>query len=91
MKEVNHYGYSTIWLGIDPDSSPDYTVITYGGMVRDVIQASEQLMIEDEIQVDIVVLSQLAPLPVDDLKGIIKKIIKNNNCRRRNKNFWNRL
>lgn len=76
VKEVNHYGYSTIWLGIDPDSSPDYTVITYGGMVRDVIQASEQLMIEDEIQVDIVVLSQLAPLPVDDLKELLKKSSK---------------
>ncbi len=75
-KEVNNYGYSTIRLTIDPDSLPDFTAITYGGMVKDVIEASEQLMIEDEVQLDIIVLSQLAPVPVNDLKELLKKTSK---------------
>ena len=75
VKEVNNYGYSTIRLTIDPDSLPDFTAITYGGMVKDVIEASE-LMIEDEVQLDIIVLSQLAPVPVNDLKELLKKTSK---------------
>ena len=39
-------------------------------MVADAIQASEELMIQFEIQVDVIVLTQLSPIPILDLKSI---------------------
>lgn len=71
VKEINHYGYPTIVFSIDSDSKPDIYAITYGGLVEDVISAAEDLMMQDEIQVDVIVLTQISPLPVLDLKECI--------------------
>ena len=71
IKEVNHYGYSTMHLSIDHETKPDVYLITYGGMVKDSLEVSETLMIEEEIQVDVIILCQLSPLPILDLKEII--------------------
>lgn len=71
VKEINHYGYPTMLFSIDPDSKPDVCAVTYGGLVEDVILAAEDLMMQDEIQVDVIVLSQLSPLPVLDLQECI--------------------
>lgn len=71
VKEINNYGYPTVVFSMDPDNTPDYYVVTYGGMAEEVIQASDELMMQEEIQVDVVVLSQLAPLSILDLKECI--------------------
>ena len=73
VKEINNYGYPTIHLSLDENSEPDYYLITYGGMVQDALDAANDLMMNEEISVDIVVLTQLAPLPIKDFKNIIKK------------------
>lgn len=71
VKEANNYGYSTLLFTMDSEMKPDYVILTYGGMVRDCLQAAEQLMIDDEIQVDVIVLSQLSPLPFADLRDFL--------------------
>lgn len=73
VEEVNHYGFSTIRVSMDLMSIPHCYVISYGEMAYEAILAAEKLMIEDEIAVEVLVLSQLSPLPIDDIKEIIKK------------------
>lgn len=41
-------------------------------MVRETLNAAERLMIEDELTIYVVVLSQLSPLPVNDLRIVLK-------------------
>lgn len=72
ITEINQYGFSSILLSIDSDSKPDICAITYGGIVTEVLQASRELMIQNEIQMDIVVLSQLSPLPIKDIQSLIQ-------------------
>lgn len=71
VEEINHYGYSTMRLSLDRQTAPDITVVTYGGMVRDAMKAAEELLLEDEIQADLVVVSQLLPLPKQDIREAI--------------------
>lgn len=71
VEEINHYGYSTMRLSLDRQTAPDITVVTYGGMVRDAMKAAEALLLEDEIQADLVVVSQLLPLPKQDIREAI--------------------
>lgn len=71
VTEHNNHGYSTFHLTFDADSRADIYVMCYGGMVEDVLEASDALMLEEETLVDVVVLSQLSPLPTQDLKAII--------------------
>ena len=42
-------------------------------MVEDVCSAAYDLMIKEEIQVDVVVATQLSPVPIADLKELINK------------------
>lgn len=76
VKETNNYGYPTIHLSLDENTEPDYYFVTYGGMTKDAIDASKTLMMNDEIMADVVVLTQLSPLPLEDLKAIINKKAK---------------
>ena len=55
--------FPTIYLSLDNKQNPDVTLICYGGMVDEVMRASQDLLIDEEIQVDIIVLSQLSPIP----------------------------
>lgn len=73
VEEINHYGYSTMYLSLDREVIPDITILTYGGMVKEVLKAAENLMMEEEIQADVIVISQLLPLPKDDIREFIKK------------------
>ncbi len=65
----------SVRLTLDPPSAPDVIIVTYGGMVGKAMEAAKILMIEDEIQVNIIVITQLAPLPVIDIQTYI-------NCKR---------
>lgn len=71
VKEINNYGFPTVILSLDPDNKPDYYAVTYGGMAEDSLNAAIELMMKEEIQIDIVVLTQLSPLPIEDLKDCI--------------------
>lgn len=65
--------YSTLHISLDADEAPDIYILTYGGMVDDCMDASMELMLTDEIQADVIVISALSPLPVKDLKEIIRR------------------
>lgn len=71
VKEYNNFGYSTLHLSIDFSSKPDIYIITYGGMVCDAMDSVEELVIKEEIQADLVIISQLSPIPIEDFKEII--------------------
>lgn len=47
--------------------TPDIAVVAYGGLVGMALEAAQTLFVEHEILADVVVPSQLAPLPVQDL------------------------
>jgi pyruvate/2-oxoglutarate/acetoin dehydrogenase E1 component len=59
--------YPTMWLSADPSTPPDLALITYGGCAELAMEAAETLLIEHEIACEIVIPSQLAPLPLEDL------------------------
>lgn len=69
--EINNYGFPTLVFSMDRENIPDAYIITYGGMMEDAYLASEDLMIKDEIQADVIVISQLSPFPIGDLKEAI--------------------
>ncbi len=71
VREINHYGFPTLLFSIDPENRPDFLAVTYGGMIEDAMEAAEELMITDEIQMDVLILSQLAPLPLSDILEVI--------------------
>ena len=73
VDEINQNGFSTFHLSFDLSEAPDYYLITYGGMVKDALDAATCLMMKYDIAVDIIVLSQLSPLPIDDIQKIVKK------------------
>lgn len=73
LSEINHYGFSSLHLSIDLNCKPDIYAVTYGGMSMEVLQASEELIMQDEIQMDVIILSQLSPIPIEDIKHIIRK------------------
>ena len=58
-------------MSLEKELQADYYAITYGDMVNEVIAAAEELMLKDEIQVDVIIMSQLLPVPINDLKEII--------------------
>ncbi len=64
--------YPSLRLSLDPASQPHYVCVTYGGMTAFCLAAAEQLMIEDEIQVDVLVLCQLAPFPLADVRAVLQ-------------------
>ena len=71
VREASQAGYPTIRFSVDEAARPDAYAICYGGMVEETLQAAEELMMEDEIQVDVIVLTQLAPLPLTDIAALI--------------------
>lgn len=71
VREINNYGYPSVCFSMDPEHLPDYVAITYGGMLEDMAAAAEELMMSDEIQVDVIAITQISPLPVDDLRELI--------------------
>lgn len=72
VREIRDQGYPTILFSVDNDTRPDCVLITYGGMLEDALSAAEALLLEDEIQTDVVLLTQLTPLPTEDLKKAIR-------------------
>lgn len=72
VMEINSGGLPTLVFSMDRESEPDAYIITYGGMAEDACLASNHLMMKDEIQADVIVISQLSPLPIRDLKEAVR-------------------
>jgi 2-oxoisovalerate dehydrogenase E1 component len=53
--------FPLILLSLDPGTKADGIIITYGGMVRLAMGMARQLLIDEELLLDIVVVTQLAP------------------------------
>jgi 2-oxoisovalerate dehydrogenase E1 component len=52
-------------------TEPDVTIICYGGMVQEALLAAEILFSRSDILAEIVVLTQVHPLPLEDLREAI--------------------
>ncbi len=63
--------FPSVKLSLDKENKADVTIITYGGMLDEALEASLTLMIQDEIQLDIIVITQLSPIPMEDLNLLI--------------------
>ena len=61
--------YPTVHLSIDGFRTADLVLIAYGGSAELAAEAALHLLIEDEVACDLLVPSQVAPLPLDDLLG----------------------
>lgn len=72
VDESNCYGYSSLKFSYDRSSQPDYCILTYGGMAGEVLEVSEFMMMEHEKQVDVIVLSQISPLPIEDIRQLVQ-------------------
>ena len=70
VRESAEADYPTIKFTVDDAAQPDCYAICYGGMLEETLQAAEDLMMEDEIQADVIALTQLSPLPLEDLKAL---------------------
>ncbi len=60
-----------ITLSLYPDKKPDVLIITYGGNVSIAIKAAEKVFMDEELLVNVLVLSSVRPI---DEKWIISKI-----------------
>lgn len=54
-------------FSVSPTTGNRPVILTYGGMAMKAIEAARELMIEDELEVDVVLVSLLQPLQLDGL------------------------
>lgn len=59
--------YPTIILSLNNFKRSDITIITYGGMSQMVLEAAKKVLIDHEIFVEVVILGQLSPMPIEDV------------------------
>ncbi len=65
--ETSAPGFPTVILSLAPDTTPDVTLIAYGGMAEMAADAAYQAMMRDELVVEVVLPSRISPLPLDDV------------------------
>lgn len=65
--------YPTIVLSLAPTATPDATLITYGGMTDMAAEAAFQAFMREELVVDVVIPSQISPVPIADLAMMAKR------------------
>jgi 2-oxoisovalerate dehydrogenase E1 component len=66
--------FLVIRLTFDPDENARAVIITYGASLQIVVETANKIMLEDEIMVDIIVNTSIAPLHYDYIIGNIKNI-----------------
>ncbi len=76
VREINNYGFPTFVFSFDEQADADAVIITYGGMLEEALEAADELMMKDEILVNVVALTQLSPIPVEDIKKITQNTDK---------------
>ena len=72
VTQYKNDGYPTVLFSFDSSTKPDCYLVAYGGMSNDALNAAEKMMMEEEIQVDVIIPTQLSPFPCRDLERIIK-------------------
>jgi pyruvate/2-oxoglutarate/acetoin dehydrogenase E1 component len=60
--------FPTARVAIEPGGQADVTLIAYGGLAPMALEAATKAMMEDEILVEVLIPSQLRPIPFDDLR-----------------------
>lgn len=73
VTEENSADFPTIYFKMDSSNTPDVALVAYGREIDLALQAAEELMIADEIQADVIALTRISPVPIDDLKNLISK------------------
>ncbi len=63
--------FPSIKLSLDKGEKPDVAIITYGGMVKELMEIALEFMLREEVQIDIIVVAQLSPTPMKDLCELI--------------------
>jgi len=71
VEEVKQCTFPSIKLSLDKNMKCDVGIITYGGMVELAMEAAEELMLRDEISIEIIVLSQISPVPKEDIMTLL--------------------
>lgn len=61
--------FPTLSVKLVNDTTPDVVIVTYGGTVSLAVDAAMSLFLKDEICVEIIIPSQLKPVPVGELLG----------------------
>ena len=64
---------SNLTLSMYPDDDPDILIITYGGNLSIAIEAAEKMFLEEELLVNILVLSSLRPIGIDFIISNVEK------------------
>ena len=59
--------FPTVHLSLNGFQPADAVILTYGGSAPIALEAAERLLLEDEVLCDVVLVHQLAPIPVEDL------------------------
>lgn len=65
--------FPTIRLSLDEDSAPDAAVVVYGRLVTQAMEVAKRLMLEEEIQLDIIVPTLLAPYPTREIAALTER------------------
>ncbi len=63
--------FPTLHLSLAQFDAPDLAIICYGGMAPLAMEVAEALMMRHELAADLIVPSQLAPLPVEAILGFV--------------------
>lgn len=65
--------FPTVSLIPDRHIRPDITLITYGGMAEFSVKAAVNVFMEEEINTEVLIPSQIKPLPIEDLQPAIER------------------
>jgi pyruvate/2-oxoglutarate/acetoin dehydrogenase E1 component len=71
--EEDARGFPTVILSLAPDTVPDVTLITYGGMAEIAADAAYQALMREELVVEVVLPSRISPLPLDDIMQSVRR------------------
>ena len=73
-KVICNHIVPTYLLSLNKDYHGEATLITYGGMTQECMDAAMELMVEDEISVNVIVLGQLSEMPWEDMERVRETI-----------------
>jgi pyruvate/2-oxoglutarate/acetoin dehydrogenase E1 component len=65
--------YPTLRLSLNGFERSDVTLATYGGMAPLAMDAAMELAVEEEIFAELVIPSQLSPLPIEELQASVRR------------------
>ena len=73
IRENVGYYNQNITLSLYPSEKPDVLIITYGGNVSIAVEAAEKIFIDEELLVNIIILSSVKPLDNKYIIDFVKK------------------